>query len=143
MKNLTARILTVLLPSVLLLAGTAHSQYKPRTVIVTVRFEFTAGDKTFPAGDYSIVSTAPDRLSVRDSRGHILTSLVAHSAGSPDDNTSPPRLRFYSVAGAHALTQVWMDSSVGYELGSRQAVPAVAKRRSPAPPAQSTGAGNK
>ena len=27
MKNLTARILTVLLPSVLLLAGTAHGQY--------------------------------------------------------------------------------------------------------------------
>ena len=142
MKNLTARILTVLLPSVLLLAGTAHSQYKPRTVIVTVPFEFTAGDKTFPAGDYSIMSTAPDRLSVRDSRGHVLASLVAHSAGSPNDNTSPPRLRFYSVAGAHALTQVWMDSSVGYELGSQQPVRA-AKRHSPAPPAQSTGAGNK
>jgi hypothetical protein len=143
MKNLTARILTVLLPSVLLLAGTAHSQYKPRTVIVTVPFEFTAGDKTFPAGDYSIMSTAPDRLSVRDSRGHVLASLVAHSAGWPNDNSNPPRLRFYSVGSAHALTQVWMDNSVGYELGSQQTVPAVAKRRSPALPAQSTGAGNK
>jgi hypothetical protein len=143
MKNLTARILTVHLPSVLLLAGTAHSQYKPRTVIVTVPFEFTAGDKTFPAGDYSIMSTAPDRLSVRDSRGHVLASLVAHSAGWPNDNTSPPRLRFHSVGGGHALTQVWMDSSVGYELGSQQPVQAVAKRRSSAPLAQSTGAGNK
>jgi hypothetical protein len=143
MKNLTARILTVLLPSVLLLAGTAHSQYARRTLIVTVPFEFSAGDKTFPAGDYAIVSTAPDRLSVRDSRGEVLASLVAHSAGSPNDNNSPPRLRFYSVGGAHALTQVWMDSSVGYELGSQQTVPALAKRRSPAPLAQSTGAGNK
>jgi hypothetical protein len=143
MKNLTARILTVLLPSVLLLAGTAHSQYARRTLIVTVPFEFSAGDKTFPAGDYAIVSTAPDRLSVRDSRGHVLASLVAHSAGSPNDNSTPPRLRFYSVGGAHALTQVWMDSSVGYELGSQQPVQAVAKRRSSAPPAQSTGAGNK
>lgn len=143
MKNLTARILTILLPSVLLLAGTAHSQYKPRTLIVTVPFEFTAGDKTFPAGDYSIVSTAPDRLSVRDSRGHVLASLVAHSAKWPNDNSRPPRLGFYSVGGAHALTQVWMDSSVGYELASQQPVPAMAKRRSPALPAQSTGAGNK
>jgi hypothetical protein len=143
MKNLTARILTVLLPSVLLLAGTAHSQYARRTLIVTVPFEFSAGDKTFPAGDYAIVSTAPDRLSVRDSRGEVLASLVAHSAGSPNDNNSPPRLRFYSVGGAHALTQGWMDSSVGYELGSQQTVPALAKRRSPAPLAQSTGAGNK
>jgi hypothetical protein len=143
MKNLTARILTVLLPSVLLLAGTAHSQYKRRTLIVTVPFEFTAGDKAFAAGDYAIVTTAPDRLSVRDSRGHVLASLVAHSAGSPNDNGRPPRLTFYSVGGAHALTQVWMESSVGYELGSQQPVPVVAKRRSSAPLAQSTGAGNK
>jgi len=151
MENLTARILTVLLPSVLLLAGAAQAQYEPHTLLVTVPFEFTAGAKTFPAGDYSIVSTAPDRLSVRDSRGHVLASLAAHSAGSPNDNGGPPRLTFYSVGGAHALTQVWMKSSVGYELGSQQPVPAVAKRRSPALPAQSTvqptvqstGAGNK
>ncbi|SPE23443.1 exported hypothetical protein [Acidobacteriia bacterium SbA2] len=142
MKNLTARILTVLLPSILLLAGTAHSQYKPRTLIVTVPFEFTAGDKAFPAGDYSIVSTAPDRLSVRDSRGHVLASLVAHSAGLPNDYSRPPRLTFHSVGGAHALTQVWMESSIGYELASPQPVLVVAKRRSSAPPAQSTGAGN-
>jgi hypothetical protein len=143
MKNLTARILTILLPGVLLLAGTAHSQYNPQTLIVTVPFEFTAGDKILPAGDYSIVTTAPDRLSVRDSRGQVLASLVAHSAGSPDDNSRPPRLRFYSVGGAHALTQVWMDSSIGYELGSEETLPAVAKRRSSAHPAQSTGSGNK
>ncbi len=138
MKNLTARILTVLLPSVLLLAGTAQAQYAPHTIIVTVPFEFTAADKTFPAGDYLIVSTAPDQLSVRDSRGHVLASLVAHSAGSPDDNSRPPRLRFYSMGGAHALAQVWMESSVGYELASPQPVPMMAKRPSPAPPAQST-----
>ena len=142
MKNLTARILTLLLPSVLLLAGAAHSQYAPRTLIVTVPFEFSAGDKTFPAGDYLIVSTAPDRLSLRDPRGHALASLVAHSAGWPTDYSRPPRLTFHSVGGAHALTQVWMDSSIGYELGSQQPVSAVAKRRSPAPSAQSSGAGN-
>jgi hypothetical protein len=143
MQNLTARILTVLLPSVLLLAGTAQAQYEPHTLLVTVPFEFIAGDKTFPAGDYAIVSTAPDRLSVRDSRGHVLASLVAHSAGWPNDTSKPPRLAFYSVGGAHALTQVWMEGRVGYELASQQTVLAVAKRRSPArPAAQSTGAGN-
>ena len=104
------------------------------TLMVTVPFEFTAGDKTFPAGDYSIVSTAPDRLSVRDSRGHVLASLVAHSAGWPNDYSRPPRLTFYSVGGAHALTQVWMESSIGYELAPPQPVPVVAKRRSSAPP---------
>jgi len=142
MKNLTARILTVLLPSVLLLAGTAQAQYEPHSLLVTVPFEFTADDKTFPAGDYLIVSTAPDRLSVRDSRGHVLASLVAHSAGSPNDYSRPPRLTFYSVGGAHALTHVWMAGSVGYKLASPQPVTAVAKRRSPAPRAQSTRAGN-
>jgi len=146
MKNLTARMLTILLPSVLLLAGTVHSQYAPGTLIVAVPFEFTAGDKTFPAGDYSIVSTAPDRLSVRDSRGHVLASLVAHSAAMPNDYSRPPRLTFHSVGGAHALTQVWMESSIGYELVSPQPVLAAAKRRSPArpvqSPVQSTQAGN-
>lgn len=146
MKNLTARILTILLPAVLLLGGTAQAQYEPHTLLVTVPFEFTAGDKTFPAGDYSIVSTAPDRLSLRDSRGHVLASLVAHSTGWPNDYSRPPRLTFYSVGGTHALTHVWMAGSVGYELASQQPVPAVAKRRPSARPAQSpvqsTRAGN-
>jgi hypothetical protein len=141
MKNLIARILTVLLPAVLLFAGTAHGQYAPHTLMVTVPFEFTAGDKTFPAGDYSIVSTAPDQLSVRDSRGHVLASLMAHSAGSPNDNNGSPRLTFYSVGGGHTLTQVWMESRLGYELASPQSAPAVAKRRTPVV-ARSNGAGN-
>ncbi len=140
MKNLTARMLTVLLSTVLLLAGRAQAQYAPHTLMVTVPFEFTAGDKTFPAGDYSIVSTAPDRLNVRDSRGHVLASLIMHSVRSPGGDGAP-RLTFYSVGGAHALTQVWMESRIGYELPPPQPASAVAKRRS-AESAPSTAAGN-
>jgi hypothetical protein len=104
MENLTARILTVLLPSVLLLAGAAQAQYEPHTLLVTVPFEFTAGAKTFPAGDYSIVSTAPDRLSVRDSRAtfwlrwpRIPRGRQTITAGRPGLRSTPWAVRTRSL----------------------------------------------
>ena len=142
MKNLTTRILSVLLPTVLLLAGMARAQYAQRTLKAMVPFEFTAGDKIFPAGSYSIVSTAPDRLDVRDSGNHFVASLITHSVEALNDD-GRPRLVFSVVGSGYALTQVWMESSrLGYELAQPKPASVVAKRRSPEP-AQPTGAGNK
>jgi hypothetical protein len=145
MKSPITRIATILLPAVLLLAGTAHGQSAQHTMKVTVPFEFIVGDKVFPAGEYSIVRTAPDLLDVRDSRDHVLALLVTHCALSPNDKPGSPRLTFLTVAGQHVLTQVWMESSrIGYELPLPKPDFVVAKHRSPAPTqTTSSGAGYK
>jgi hypothetical protein len=141
MQIAITRLLTTLLPAVLLFVGTAPGQYAQRTMRATVPFEFTVGNKIFSAGEYSIVNPAPDRLDVRDSRGHLLALLVTHNTLPPiNNNNGGPRLIFFVVGGEHVLAQVWMESSIGYELPSPKPDFVMAKRRSPVP-AQTTSAG--
>jgi hypothetical protein len=116
MKNSIARVLTLLSLVVLSLAGVAAAQYTQRIVRANVPFDFTAGHKSFPSGDYLIVQVTPDRLEVRDARGNVLASLIAHSARllSPSAST---RLEFSTVDGRHALLRVWIAGEVtGSEL---------------------------
>jgi len=127
MKNLMARMLTLLSLAVLLLAGIARAQYVPVSIQVKVPFEFTANEKEFPAGEYSIVRTGPDRLEIRDMHGHRLASLVTHSVQSLYESTST-KLRFSTEGRGHVLKQVWIDERIGNEFAAAKPHTAVAKR---------------
>jgi len=130
MTNLIARILTPLSLAVLLCAGTAQAQIEQRVIHVNVPFEFTVGDKAFPAGDYSFVRIAPGRLDLRNSEDHVLLSLLTHSVELRESSPAT-KLKFSSVAGGHALTQVWVENeTVGYELAAPKTSIAFAKHRS-------------
>jgi hypothetical protein len=129
MKSLIASILTSLSLAVLLFAGTANAQYAPRIVKVNLPFEFSMGDKTFPAGDYSIVAMVPGRLELRDAQEHVLTSLFTHPVQALESPDSA-KLDFSTASGGHALTQVWfLNNRIGYELAPQRALTALAKRR--------------
>ena len=142
MKNLIARILTPLSLATLWLAGAAHAQYVQRTIKVNVPFEFTIGDKGFRAGDYFFVTTNPNQLSLHDSQGHVVASLLTHSVESLEASPST-KLRFSTLDGGHALRQIWIvNQRVGFELAPTKPAALLAKQRSHAP-AESTGAGNK
>lgn len=139
MKHLIARILAPISVAVLLFAGAAHAQYVQHTIQVNVPFEFTVGDKVFPAGDYSVVATAPNRLDLRNSEQRVVASLLTHSVQSLNPSSST-RLLFSTLSGGHALTQVWMQSeSTGFELAQPKPASLLAKRHDHEP----TGAGNK
>ena len=115
MKQLIARILTSLLTIVLLAAGSAYAQ-SPAVIKVNIPFEFALGDKTFPAGDYSIVQPLQHLLVLRDARGHTIASTFANGV----ELSSPPamsRLRFRLVDGENVLSEVWQqDSTAGFQL---------------------------
>jgi len=66
MKSLVARTLTSVLLGVLTLGPIAQAQHAQRVIKVTVPFEFSVGNQVFPAGNYSVVSTAPALLDLRD-----------------------------------------------------------------------------
>ena len=129
MKNLVVRMAPLVF-SVLLFAGAAAAQNEQRIIHVKVPFEFTIGDKAFPAGDYSLLRAAPDRLDLRDSDAHVLASVITHSVQSLDKSAST-KLEFYTSAGGHALKQVWVENeTIGYELAVPKDGVVVAKRRS-------------
>ena len=140
MTNLITRMLTPLSLVVLLFAGTARAQFGPRIVQVNVPFDFTVGDKAFPAGQYRLVSTAQHRLDLRDSQGRVLAGLITHSVQSLDKSPST-KLKFSTAGGGHELTQVWIQGGlIGDELASPKQPRALAKRN--VPPVEVGGTGN-
>src|ERR1700752_5189766 len=116
MNNVVGRMRTVLLFVVLLLAGQAYAQFVPRIVQVKIPFNFTVGEKTFPAGEYTLVSMAQHRVDLRDSQHRVLASLITHSVQSLDKSAST-KLLFSTAGGGHALPQVWIHGDlIGDEL---------------------------
>jgi hypothetical protein len=142
MKSLTRRMLTPLFLAVLLLGGIASAQYVPHIVQVKVPFEFTVNEKVFPAGEYSIVRTAPGRLDLRDARGYQLVSLITHFAQSLEQSAST-KLQFSTEGGGHALTQVWIKGDrIGNELAAPKKATVLATRN-PRQPGEAGSGGNR
>lgn len=130
MKSLIARTLTSLSLAVLLLAGVVHAQSASNVIKVKVPFEFTAGRQTFPAGEYSLVGTAPYLLALRNAEGHVLASVITRSAESATAPTSA-KLTFYNDGGQYRLAQVWhANDPIGQELYQPKANAVIARRGS-------------
>jgi hypothetical protein len=129
MKHLIARTLTSLSLAVLLLAGVVYAQPAPQVIRVKVPFEFVAGKHAFPAGEYSLVRTAPYLLVLRDAQGRTLATLITRSAESSPAPASA-KLAFYDDGGQYRLAQVWQaNDSIGQELYRPKANPVMARRR--------------
>ena len=130
MKSWPIRILTSLSLAVLLLTGITQAQYVSRIVEVKVPFDFTVGEKTFPAGEYSFVRLGRGRLELRDANRQPLASLITNSVQSLERSRST-KLRFSTADGGHALIQVWFEGElIGDELLVPRHRTAMAKRDS-------------
>jgi hypothetical protein len=113
MKKIAAN-LVLLVTFVFLLTAAGYSQQL--VLKADVPFEFTVGKKTFPAGEYHVVRTAPHTLSLRDSNGGVLMSVVTEPVLSLISRSNP-RLKFETVGGQYILTEVWPEGAhTGYEL---------------------------
>ena len=108
MKQLIARTLTSLLLAVGFLAGMANGQTTSWVVKVNIPFEFNVGNKTFPAGTYSLVQPLQHFLVLRDSRGQTIASAFTEGIESASP-VAAPKLKFDSVAGQHTLIEVWQQ----------------------------------
>jgi hypothetical protein len=133
MKNLITHMLTPLFVAVLLLTGLTRAQSAPWIIQVNVPFDFTVGQKAFPAGEYSIVRVGPGRLDLRDIHRHVLGSLITYSVRSLEKSTTT-KLEFSTAGGGHALMQVWLEGElIGDELAVPKRPTAVAKNNSRKP----------
>jgi hypothetical protein len=130
MKNLVARTLTSLLLGVLTLGPVAQAQRAEQVIKANIPFEFSVGDQVFPAGNYSLVSTPPALLDLRDAQGHIVARVVTNSVETLKTPVSP-RLEFNSEGGRYSLAQVWQENhSIGQQLQPSKSWAKTAKRRS-------------
>ena len=88
-----------------------------------IPFEFTVGNKTFPAGDYSITQPTQRVLAVRDDRGHMIATVFVHDVESRGPMST--LLRFKLVDGQYSLAEVWSQdgSSTGQQLAQAKPAP--------------------
>ncbi len=130
MKNFVARTLTSLLLGVLTLGSTAQAQGIERVIKANIPFEFSVGDQAFPAGCYSLVSTAPALLDIRDAQGHTVAQVLTNSVQTLKTPASP-KLRFNHEGGRYSLAQVWEENnSIGQQLPLPKSSVKTAKRHS-------------
>ena len=102
--------------TVLSLALAAGAQSVDKAAKANVPFEFIVAGHTFPAGEYSFISTAPNVLHVRDARGHNLLTAVTGTVEAP---ATPPtaKLHFRTEGSQHFLVRIWQDGNrSGQEL---------------------------
>jgi len=129
MTRLVASGTSALFLAVLLLVGNAHGQYVSRAIKVSVPFTFDVGDKTFPAGDYSVLQTAPYLLSLRDVQGHVLANLLTGSVERAESH-GPAKLDFYVDGDRHVLARVWQEHELlGHQVSPSKRSTYLAKRR--------------
>jgi hypothetical protein len=128
MKNPIALTLASLLLGVLPLGALAQAQSAERIIKANIPFEFSVGERVFPAGSYSLISTAPVFLDLRDANGRIVVRVLTNSVETRQVPASPV-LEFYNEGGRHSLAQVWQENqSIGQELPQSKSWAKIAKR---------------
>jgi len=92
--------------------------YSQQTILkADVPFEFSVGQKTFPAGEYRVVQIAPHTLTLRDNNNHgflfpVITGQLWSIEGRPT-----PQLKFEYAEGQYALSAIWLEGTTeGHEL---------------------------
>jgi hypothetical protein len=107
MKRIIAHTLAGLMLTVLGMSMAASAE--TMTVIkVNIPFEFTFGDQSFPAGDYSLTQPEQHVLTLRNARGQSLDSVLTDGIDSPTPGIAT-KVKFITVAGQHVLSEVWQN----------------------------------
>ncbi len=121
---LRAASMLSLLAALILTAATVAPAQSSRSVVVTIPFEFTVGQKTLPAGEYIVRRVARNSqasLLVQSADGRRAALVATHSVES---RTSPrtARLDFHRYGERVFLARVWTPGSgVGRQLGKSKA----------------------
>lgn len=125
MKRFVASLLTMLLITFIGMAGTGTASAATGTIVkVNIPFEFSVGDRTFPAGEYSLAKFRPDLIALYDSRGHNVDIALAHVQTNLEPLTDS-KLKFEVVGDRHVLAEVWI---AGESTGAVFAVKGVTSR---------------
>jgi hypothetical protein len=107
-----ATILTGLTLAVLFSVGAAHAQDDGQKTTANIPFEFTAGNLTFPAGQYEFIRIGVGLYKVRDANRHSLFVMGGVPSQPYGITSEKSNLKFETVNGRHILVQIWNDSAL-------------------------------
>ena len=101
----TKTYMLLLLIAAFVLGMPAAGQQKFTTAKVTIPFEFWVGDKKFPAGDYTLDSSIPTFVTVRNKNGSINEQVPTILYGDPVEKKDA-RLVFVNRDGKYYLKEL-------------------------------------
>lgn len=113
------RATLVILATLSLVATSLVAQSKP-VITANVPFNFVAGGKTLPAGEYQIQTERPNVVLIQSRDSKSSTNLSAHSAQNTE-MSGVAALRFNRYGDRYFLSQVWTGSDLGQELPKSRA----------------------
>src|SRR3954468_11082301 len=119
-RSLILIALTFAMFGVSAFAQSAYMQLK-----VDVPFDFYVGKQTFSAGEYSVVRTSPGILILRDSRNHVVATMLTSTTEFPSPRNSSI-LKFRNEGGRYLLSEVWEEGATsGFELRHSKPLPTI------------------
>ena len=102
----------------------ALAQTKGGPIVTKVPFEFSVGDKTFPAGEYRVVHQKHQlpHLRIQSADGKLTSALtpVTRLASQHTGDAPNASLVFDLVQEKHILSEVWVSGEDGYLLRGTQ-----------------------
>ena len=109
-----------ILATLSLAATSLLAQSKP-LIKVNVPFNFVAGAKTLPAGEYQVNTDRPNMVLIqsKDSTSN-MNLLIAHSAQNTQMN-GVAALKFNRYGERYFLSEIWTGSDVGRQLPKSRA----------------------
>lgn len=123
MKRSVASVLTMLLMTLVGMAGTATAA-SGTIAKVNIPFEFSVGDQTYPAGEYSLTQFRPDLVAIYDAQGRNVGVVLSYVR----TNLEPPaesKMKFEVVDGHYELAEV---VTAGESTGAVFAVKGIKRR---------------
>jgi|SRR5690349_11799741 len=116
MKASLVRVASTFLLTLAGLVGTGMAQAAP-TIKARIPFDFVVGNKSFPAGEYSLLRPSLNLVLLRNDRG--TTIALAFTQGLEESNQAPLSsvLRFEVKGGRRVLIEAWTkDEPEGMRL---------------------------
>ena len=113
------RATLVILATLNLAATSLVAQHRP-AIKANVPFDFVAGGKMLPAGEYQIQTEQANVLSIRSMDFKSNANLSAHSA-QDTQMSGVAALRFNHYGDRYFLSQIWTGSDRGQELPKSRA----------------------
>jgi len=111
MKNQAFRTITLLSLFCILAATSAYAQSADR-ISMKIPFNFIAGEKTLPAGEYIVRSDFPSRVTlIRTADGRREHTTILTMPVPPETTPFTAKLVFHRYGDQYFLHQVWTPAS--------------------------------
>ncbi len=109
-------MLALIVALALATAVVSANAQSPNRVMADIPFEFVVGDKTLPAGKYSVTPvTAGGALAIQKTDGRNSVLRLSDLA-ERDRNKTHARLVFHRYGQSYFLAEVWNGESIGRQL---------------------------